>query len=95
MGSHPKSRPAPRVSRPPAPEVPSPGKYCKRARKQKYNSKASALRAGSQRYGTTSNAYECKYCGKWHLTRLGVPANENDEQLDYLVDVALGKVGLK
>lgn len=81
----------PRIFRPDAPDAPIKGKYCSRAKKRKYNSRAAALRAGTQRYGSTSNAYECAGCGCWHLTRRGTPQNDNDPQLDELVDVALGR----
>lgn len=60
-------------------------KLCSESRKRKYNSRAAALRSGTQRYGTTSNAYECWHCGKWHLTRKGTPQNDNDKTLDDLV----------
>lgn len=66
-------------------------KHCRDAKKRKYNSKAAALRAGTARYGTTSNAYLCAWCSKWHLTRRSVPSADTDEQLDALVDAALGK----
>lgn len=68
-------------------------KHCSDAKKQKYNSRAAALRAGTQRYGTTSNAYICAACLKWHLTRKGLPKPTTDPALDRIVDVALGKKG--
>lgn len=64
-------------------------KHCRKARKRKYNSREAALRAGTQRYGTTSNAYECAACGRWHLTRRGVPQSDYDPQIERLV-AALG-----
>lgn len=65
-------------------------KYCRDAKKRKYNSRAAALRAGTDRYGVTSNAYLCVYCGRWHLTRKGTP-KPTDPQLDAIVDAALGR----
>lgn len=64
-------------------------KHCRDARKRKYNSREAALRAGMQRYGTTSNAYRCRACDRWHLTRSGVPEHDEDPQIERLVD-ALG-----
>jgi hypothetical protein len=64
-------------------------KHCRRAKKRKYNSRQAALRAGTQRYGTTGNAYVCSWCGRWHLTRRGVPQNDNDPHIEQLVK-ALG-----
>lgn len=66
-------------------------KHCRKSKKRKYNSRAAALRAGTQRYGTTGNAYECASCGCWHLTRRGVPQNDNDPQLERLVEALLGR----
>jgi hypothetical protein len=64
-------------------------RHCRKAKKRKYNSREAALRAGTQRYGTTSNAYVCGHCSKWHLTRSGVPQPDVDPQIDRLFD-ALG-----
>jgi hypothetical protein len=66
-------------------------KHCAKARKRKYSSEQAALRAGTQRYGTTSNAYRCQFCKCWHLTRRGVPVADSDPHLERLVDAALGK----
>jgi len=66
-------------------------KHCRKAKKRKYNSRAAALRAGTQRYGTTSNAYLCAWCRCWHLTRQNVPSGDTDPQLDRIVDIVLGK----
>ena len=66
-------------------------KLCPKSKKRRYNSRSAALRAGTQRYGSTGNAYACGACGAWHLTRRDVPQDDHDEQLDHLVDVALGK----
>lgn len=65
-------------------------KQCRRTKKRRYNSREAALRAGTQRYGTTSNAYVCRHCGKWHLTRQGTPEQE-DPQLEQLARALLGK----
>ncbi len=64
-------------------------KHCRKAKKRKYNSRQAALRAGTQRYGTTSNAYRCPFCERWHLTRQGVPQHDEDPQIEQLFD-ALG-----
>lgn len=64
-------------------------KHCRDAKKRKYNSRESALRAGLQRYGTTSNAYRCPFCSRWHLTRQDVPQLDHDPAIERLVD-ALG-----
>ena len=42
--------------------------WCSKHNKRKYTSRAQALKAGEQKYGTKSNAYVCE-CGSWHLTR--------------------------
>lgn len=66
-------------------------KNCRRSKKRKYNSRAAAVRAGTQRYGTTANAYRCVACGAWHLTRRGVPqSGEADPQVEQLVDALFG-----
>lgn len=57
--------------------------------KHKYNSRAAAMRAGVQRYGSAGNAYRCPACDRYHLTRRGVP--KRDEQIEQLVEVLLGK----
>lgn len=65
-------------------------KHCSSSKKRKYNSRAAALRAGTQRYGSTSNAYVCAACGKWHLTRSGLPKPTTDPSLDRIIDAAIG-----
>lgn len=65
-------------------------KLCRLSKKRRYNSRAAALRAGTQRYGTTGNAYRCD-CGAWHLTRKGVPMREEDPAVDALVEALLGE----
>jgi hypothetical protein len=64
-------------------------KHCRKAKKRRYNSREAALRAGTQRYGTTSNAYRCIWCDRWHLTRRDVPQVDEDPQIERLVE-ALG-----
>lgn len=64
-------------------------KICTKSRKHKYNSRAAALRAGMQRYGAPGNTYKCPHCGRWHLTRQGLP--ERDELLERLTDALLGR----
>jgi hypothetical protein len=68
-------------------------KHCRTAKKRKYNSRAAALRAGTARYGTTGNAYLCRFCSKWHLTRRGVPQTEHDPAIERLADAVLGTGG--
>lgn len=65
-------------------------KHCRDSGKRKYNSRAAALRAGTQRYGTTGNAYLCASCSCWHLTRRGVPERDEDPQVEQLVEALLG-----
>lgn len=66
-------------------------KLCRHSKKHKHNSRAAAIRAGTQRYGVTGNAYECAHCGTWHLTRRGVRRRDEDPQIEQLVDVLLGE----
>ncbi len=66
-------------------------RLCPKSKKRMYRSSKAALRAGSQRYGTSSNTYRCFHCSHWHLTRRDVPVEDSDPQIDQLVDVALGK----
>lgn len=84
----------PRMVRPTpdaTPDVAVPGKHCRVAMKRKYNSRAAALRAGTQRYGTTSDAYRCKACGFYHLTRWGIPQPDvEDPQIEQLANALLG-----
>lgn len=68
-------------------------KHCRKAKKRKYNSRAAALRAGTQRYGTTGNAYQCRFCSMWHLTRRGVPQGDHDPLIEKLADAVLGTGG--
>lgn len=70
-------------------------KHCRDAKKRKYNSREAALRAGTQRYGTTSSAYRCRFCSKWHLTRSGVPQADHDPAIERLADALLGSGGAK
>lgn len=69
------------------------GKHCRKAKKRKYNSRAAALRAGTQRYGESyaRDAYRCPDCSTWHLTRAGVKQRDFDDGVEQLAAALLGK----
>lgn len=53
--------------------------YCTKARKRKYTSKGQAIRAGSERYTITADAYRCRFCNTWHCTRRDTPLEDPAE----------------
>lgn len=50
--------------------------WCAKHDKRKYTSRAQAIKAGEQKYGTKSNAYPCPACHYWHLTRRNTRLDE-------------------
>lgn len=71
--------------------------WCAKHDKRKYTSRAQALKAGEQKYGTKSNAYRCWTCGHWHLTRRGTlldDRREADRSADSAADALVDALGI-
>jgi hypothetical protein len=71
--------------------------WCSKHDKRKYTSRAQALKAGEQKYGTRTSAYACPHCACWHLSRRGSrldPSLQSEASANEAADALVAALGI-
>lgn len=83
-------------------------RFCDESEKRTYSSKGQAVRAATDRWGMTGDAYRCPSCDRWHCTRAQTPLDADwrdraspapsteisDPELEALADALVALLGI-